>query len=303
MNKTFQLKIGALQKLLSINGFKTLNSFSKRKDGSTVLDIKTLRKINNGESVKYSHLEIIGTEIFKSVDQILSFNENEYFDEFSQKIVIHLNLFGTEFNLQGTSVGIEELINTVNICHEIYIKLGINTVSEDLERQLIEFEENIKQFHKNHTQSIYKASDLKTQIEEKKLYGKIRDTLDLMKLKMNKNFIMTSLEFSESSRGNEGCILYHKKRVLVLAIVENNVKNVNFEITKRSDKPPLEYLTKSIDESSGSFCQILFEGDTYYFNKQKTAFKIQDDDYENAVLVDRITGKVLYERSEDQFFF
>ena len=41
---------------LSKHGFNTLNSFSRR-DDTTILDVRTLNKINSGFETKIEHLE------------------------------------------------------------------------------------------------------------------------------------------------------------------------------------------------------------------------------------------------------
>lgn len=304
MNKTLTLKVGALKKFLSINGYQTLNSFTKRKDGSTILDITTLRRINDGKSIKVDHLEKIGNEVKKSVEEILSFNDNEYFDQFSQKVKINLDPIGTRFKMEGTLVDFEDLIRSAMICDDIYIKLELSSISEELEDHLINFEENLKSYHKNHQNLFPSAPDLKSQIKEKKLYGEIKKSFNYVNLRRNNNFIITSLDYWGTTRTDEATISYDKKRILIITLVQQPIKNINFEITKTSSElPPKNWFTDDEEETAGIECSVIIDGKSLYFSNKTTEFIINENDYGNAVLVDKATNKIIYKREDDSFHF
>ena len=134
MNKTIKLEKGILLSYLSKHGFNTLNSFSRRDDNTTILDVRTLNKINSGFETKIEHLEKIANEFNDNINSIVNYSEQNFIDRTLFESLILVDVIGIDIKTSGEILSFNDFISYLEMSKECFIKLEAIEFSDDDEK-------------------------------------------------------------------------------------------------------------------------------------------------------------------------
>ena len=115
-----------------------------------MIDIKTLRKINEGENVKIIHLETITNEMNDSLDDLISFDESKPYEENEFNVVLEIDLNGHIHKHPGKLYSFDMFINNLHRSSETILKLDTLEFNDPQEELIINFETIINDYKERH---------------------------------------------------------------------------------------------------------------------------------------------------------
>lgn len=236
------LKPGRLKMLCDQKNI-TLSSLSMDdKTGAALIDKKTIREINKGESVKIQTMVKLCGPLGMSLDGLLETSRSGTDESAPNSSIQGTSVIFDDLNgcdkIPALEADLDQLINQLQISARQRQKILPASLSENQEAKILELEKWLRGADGAPPPSSGMDEDFTSQIREKKLFRQFFSIQNELK-QMNLKIMIASYDFWEASDNfyNRHEKNYCSTNIFAIAVVPKSLSVLNFQVYT-GEKPP-----------------------------------------------------------------